>query len=82
VLCFLDFSPTAAWKAYGGGGIAIKTNLRVPTPNQWGLKPSGTSPSHDWQISRPLKESEWRWNDRCDNFYTLLLKTSRSHPLN
>jgi transposase len=29
-----------------------------------------------------LKESEWRWNHRRDNLYQLLLKESRSHPLN
>jgi transposase-like protein len=29
-----------------------------------------------------LKESEWRWNHRLDNLYSLLLKNTRSHPLN
>jgi hypothetical protein len=29
-----------------------------------------------------LKESEWRWNHRRDNLYALLLKETRSHPLN
>ena len=29
-----------------------------------------------------LKESEWRWNHRRDNLYALLLKDTRSHPLN
>mgnify|MGYP001547690053 FL=1 len=29
-----------------------------------------------------LKESEWRWNHRHVNLYALLLKNTRSHPLN
>jgi transposase len=29
-----------------------------------------------------LKESEWRWNHRRDNLYQLLLKETRSRPLN
>jgi transposase-like protein len=29
-----------------------------------------------------LKESEWRWNHRQDNLYLLLLRETRSHPLN
>ncbi|HEY5296664.1 MAG TPA: IS1595 family transposase, partial [Verrucomicrobiae bacterium] len=29
-----------------------------------------------------LKESEWRWNHRRDNLYALLLKNTRSLPLN
>jgi hypothetical protein len=34
------------------------------------------------QVPLHLKESEWRWNNRRDNFYSLLLKETRSHPLN
>jgi hypothetical protein len=29
-----------------------------------------------------LKESEWRWNHRQVNLYSLPLKETRSHPLN
>jgi hypothetical protein len=34
------------------------------------------------KFSHHLKESEWRWNHRLDNLYSLLLKNTRSHPLN
>jgi len=34
------------------------------------------------KFPRHLKESEWRWNHRRDNLYSLLLKDTRSHPLN
>jgi transposase len=29
-----------------------------------------------------LKETEWRWNHRRENLYSLLLKHTRRHPLN
>jgi hypothetical protein len=31
---------------------------------------------------RHLNESEWRWNHRRDNLCSLLLKATRSRPLN
>jgi transposase-like protein len=42
-------------------------------------KPRGVRPD---RLPLHLKESEWRWNHRQVNLYALLLKETRSHPLN
>jgi hypothetical protein len=51
----------------------------------WGFAKTRLAKQHGvraYKFPQHLKESEWRWNHRRDNRYTLLLKNTRSHPLN